>query len=529
MSPPEVPVAIIGAGPSGLMAALLLERMGIEAQVIERRASPQRAPAAHVVNARTFEICRAAGVDMQAIAAAAMDPGDAGWVEWIDKLGGHCHGRLPFERQGDDQLAFTPTPLRNLSQNRFEPILVDALSRAPHWRRECLAAKQDADGVTLTVRNLDDDSTSELRCQYLLAADGAGSPVRKSLGIEMDGPERLQSFVMIHFRAALRERLGSPPAVLSFVCDLEAPGVFVVHDLDDEATYMFPFDAEQESLDDFDEARCAELVRGALERPDLDFRIETISTWFMTAQVAQRYRDGRILLLGDAVHRFPPTGGLGLNTGVQDAHNLAWKLARVLRGDADASLLDSYERERRPVAQNNANQSLKNALKLIEVPQALAEPEQPRVAEAIANQAEHFDMPGLQLGFSYDPDGTPPEPRHYEPSGAPGARLPHAWLGDPGDDRSLLDAVPLDRFLLVSGPEGARWRAAHDALADAQVAHLGLDAEKLADPAAWCAAAGIEPSGALLVRPDQHVAWRARTDAEAEELESAVRRALAAR
>jgi hypothetical protein len=316
--------------------------------------------------------------------------------------------------------------------------------------------------------------------------------------------------------------------VLSFVCDPTASGVFVVHDLDAEATFMVAYDAERESLADYDEARCAGLVRAALEDPGLAFRIETVSTWAMTAQVAERYRDGRIFLVGDSAHRFPPTGGLGLNTGVQDAHNLAWKLAFVAKGQASDSLLDSYEAERAPVAQNNANQSLKNALKLLEVPQALAEPGgRERVAAAIANQAEHFDMPGLQLGFSYAPGAALPEARRFEPSGEPGGRLPHAWIEENGVRRSLLDHVALDRFLLLAGPEGRVWRDAANAIPNPALGFHQLDARKIPELARWLDRAGIEASGALLVRPDQHVAWRARTDAEPGALARALNEALA--
>jgi 2,4-dichlorophenol 6-monooxygenase len=369
--PLEVPVLIVGAGPSGLMAALLLERLGIEALVIDRRAGPQRAPAAHVVNARTLEICRAAGVDPMKVAEASMAPADAGFVDWVTKLGGERIGRLPFERQGDDQLEFTPTPLRNLSQNKFEPLLLDTLGAAPRWQCQWESAEQEEEVVRARIRDLRTDEVSEVRCRYLLAADGAGSRIRKSLEIPVVGPDRLQNFVMIHFLAALRDRLGSPPSVLNFVCDPVDGGAIVVHDLDHESTFMVPYDADRESLEDYDEQRCAELLRRALRDPDLDFEIESRSTWAMTAQVADRYREGRVFLVGDSAHRFPPTGGLGLNTGVQDAHNLAWKLAFVLKGLAGPSLLDSYEAERRPVAQHNADQSLKNALRLIEVPQAL--------------------------------------------------------------------------------------------------------------------------------------------------------------
>ena len=526
MLPPEVPVLIVGAGPAGLMAALLLERLGVEALVVERRPGPQRAPAAHVVNARTFEICRAAGVDMQAIAKAAKPPSDAGFVDWVTKLGGERLGRLPFERQGDDQLAVTPTPLRNLSQNKLEPLLVSTLGQAPRWRCQWESAEQDDEGVTARVRDLATDELHTVRCRYLLAADGAGSRVRKSLGIAMAGPDDLQTFVMIHFRAALRDRLGSPPSVLNFVTDPDATGALVVHDLDHEAVFMVAYDAQQESLDDYDADRCAGLVRAALVDPSLDFEVETISTWAMTAQVAERYREGRVFLVGDAAHRFPPTGGLGLNSGVQDAHNLAWKLAFVLGGRADASLLARYENERRPVAQNNANQSLKNAIKLIEVPQAMASGDGPdAVTAAIENQAEHFDMPGLQLGFSYAEGAPPPDPRRFVPSGEPGRRLPHAWLA--GERRrSLLDLVPQDRFLLLVGPEGEAWLDAAKELGEDTLAVHRLGVHELDDPTRWLGEAGIERDGALLVRPDQHVAWRARHAAERAGLADALATAL---
>lgn len=558
--PEEVPVLVVGAGPTGATAALLLEQQGVETCVVERRPGPQPAPAAHVVNARTFEICRAAGVDMAAVADAAMAPEDAGAVFWVTRLGGRVLGRLPFERQGDDQLALTPTPLRNLSQNRFEPILLDALARAgrtPAWRFQWESCVQDGDAVRSRVRDLARDETREIRSRYLLAADGAGSRVRKSLGITPVGPDRLQSFIMVHFRARLRGLSEIPPGVLFFVCDPAAGGgVFVIHDLDGEATYMCPFDPEVESPTDYDAARCATLVREALEDPDaLDFEVANVSSWHMTAQVAERYGDGRIFLAGDAAHRFPPTGGLGLNSGVQDAHNLAWKLAAVLEGWAPESLLDSYETERRPVAQSNADQSLSNALRLFEVPATLgitdfsdasrarmedtlaSEEGRERLRASVERQAEHFDMPGLQLGFCYatgalvrGPEEAPPplQVREFTPSGLPGARLPHAWLADDGGRASLLDRVPLDRFLLLAGPDGGAWIEAATKLAETPVTGLRLHEVLLPDLPRWLATAGIGADGALLVRPDQHVAWRSATalDPPGPALEQALREIL---
>jgi 2,4-dichlorophenol 6-monooxygenase len=545
MAATEIPVLIVGAGPTGLMASLLLERLGVETRILDRRAGPLDAPAAHAVNARTLEICRGAGISMDAIEEAAGDPSEAGFVYWVTRLGGRVLGRLRYEQQDDDQLDVTPTPLRNISQNRFEPILIEGLERQtgrrPQWRSEWISSIERDDRVHTRIRDLDTGREEEIVSRHVVAADGAGSPIRKSLGIDVVGPAGIQSFIMVHFRACLRGIPEIPPGVLFFVCDpMRGGSTFVVHDLDREAVYMLPFDPKRESVADYDAARCEKLVREALEDPSLDFEVAHVSSWTMTAQVADHYRSGRFFLAGDAAHRFPPTGGLGLNSGVQDAHNLAWKLAAVLADEASPALLDSYERERRPVAQANADQSLKNALQLIQVPAALgitdaseasrermekvlADPAGlEKVRTAIEGQAEHFDMPGLQLGFEYrdgaivreegedEEASAAVQVRSFTPTGRPGARLPHAWLKGETGGESLLDRVSPGHFLLITGPRGSAWAKAGQSLARPQLDVLTLDTELLPDLETWLRIAGITPEGALLVRPDQHVAWRSR-------------------
>jgi 2,4-dichlorophenol 6-monooxygenase len=431
------------------------------------------------VNARTLEILRAAGVDMRAIAAASQDPADAGRVYWMTTLAGQELGSLPYERQGDDVLALTPTPLRNLSQHRLEPILAETLRGLSNvdlaygetWER----ATQDGDGVTSHVHDQSSGDTYEVRSRWLVAADGAASPVRRALGIAPIGPDQLQTFVMIHLDANFRALVAERPGVLYWTTAPDATGTFVAHEIDRTWVYMHPFDPDRESLADYDEARCRELVCRALGSSDHPFAIRTVRTWTMTAQVAERYRERRIFLVGDAAHRFPPTGGLGLNTGVQDAHNLVWKLAAVDAGRAADALLDTYESERRPIAQRNADVSLQNAMRLMEVYQALASvepaaraagtiPIDEALRTAIANQAEHFDMLGLQLGFAYatgalggDGETATPSPvRDYVPSALPGARLPHAWVRRNGDRISTLDLIRYDRFTLIVGARDGR-------------------------------------------------------------------------
>lgn len=482
--PSDIDALVVGAGPVGLTAALLLHELGHSVRVVERRPTTQRAPAAHVINARTFEIWRQAGVDVQAIRDRAQPPDHAGHVYWVHRLGGEVHGRLQYEQQGDDQLAVTPTPLRNLSQHLLEPMLVQELAqRDVHVEYDTEWAGMVESGGSVVSTLVKDGTSTPIESAWLLGCDGAGSPVRRSCGIGMKGPDHLQRFSMVHFRADLSPLVGTDRGILYWVCDPASGGTFVSHGNGGEWVYMCPHrdDAEHH-------------LHSAMQHR-VEVEVLGTSSWMMTSQLADAYRHGRVLLVGDAAHRFPPSGGMGLNTGVGDAHNLAWKLSHVMRDDADESLLDTYESERRPVAARNAQASLENAMRMGEVFKALATPGHPGLAEAIEHQATHFDMLGLQLGYRY---GEPQPPlddatiRRYLPSSEPGCRLPHGWVDRSGRSVSTLDLVPVDRYVTIGGPERA----------DADI-RVGID---ICDPGDWWGSTmRMGPHDAVVVRPDQHI------------------------
>ena len=514
-----VDVVIVGAGPTGLTAAHLCKQLGLTSVVLEQREGPQRSPAAHAINARTFEIWRQAGVDMGAILAATASPDDAGMVHWVTRLGGELIASLPYEQQGDDMLAVTPTPLRNLSQHRLEPLLLTGAGDV-RYSQSWVSSEETSGGVAVEVDG--PNGLYAIQSKYLLAADGAASPVRRSLNIEPIGPRSIQSFLTIHIAADFRPLVGEHRGILYFIADPACGGTFVAHSIDSEWVYMHPFDPEVEPFESFDEDRCREIINAAIDG-EPEFEFIGVSPWHMSAQIAERYRDSRTFLVGDSAHRFPPTGGLGLNTGVADAHNLVWKIAAVEAGWATSSLLDSYEAERKPVAEFNSEQSLLNAFKLIEIPivfgfnedieasqqsmiDALTDPgRRAGVEQAIANQAIHFDLLGLQLGYSYEgdlviDDGTTTptleEPaRDYVPSTRPGGRLPHAWINDNVSTLDVVQPVGLTVFVAEGSP-----MPAIDSEIPLTVVELST--------ALWNDVYELRADQALLIRPDQHIAFR---------------------
>ncbi len=530
-------VLIVGGGPVGLIETLLLRQLGLSVVVLEQRDGPQTAPSAHVVSARTLEILRGVGVNMAEIEAIAQRPSEGAWVRWVDRLGGRELGAVPFESLQDPEKMslMTPQPLRNLSQHQLEPVLyreVADLRSSTQW----ISCVEREDAVVSTVRDLTSGETYEISSRYVIGCDGASSAVRRHCGIEMIGPDEIENFISIHAEADLRTLVAHTPATLYWITDPTVQGTFIAHDLASTWVYMTTYNPATESVADYDLARAEAIFRRAGGIPDdLPVTIRHVTSWRMTSQVASQFRQGRIFLVGDAAHRFPPTGGLGLNTGAAEAHNLAWKLAWVLRGWASPSLLESYEAERRSIAQYNSEVSLENAFRLLEVwialgvdgdldasksraEKILATPDgMAEVTTAIEHQAEHFDQLGVQLGFFYgqeaglvlSDDSTRPNVgnsvREYVPTTVPGSRLPHAIVQRGDQELSTLDLVEPGAFLLLCNESA--W-ASVELPSSMPVTRVVVGSD-ITDPfGQWAAVCGISEDGAILVRPDQHVAWR---------------------
>ncbi|MFI6903513.1 FAD-dependent monooxygenase [Nonomuraea sp. NPDC050394] len=472
----ETEVLIVGGGVVGLSAAAFLAWHGVSCRVVERRADLSIHPRARGFNPRAVELLRQVGLEPAVLEASKGFAGHTMRAR-VESLTGKEMFRADLPTATDlDRLS--PSPWALCSQDRLEPLLREhavQLGARVDFGVELSAFEQDGDGVTATVRSRGDGSAERIRARYLIGADGVRSRVRQRLGIELKGTPALLRQLSIVFKADLREYLGERRFAICQVVNDTVEALLVHDDTLTQGTLYIQYDpAKGQSSADYPWPRCVQLVRAAIGAPGLPVRILDTQSWELSALSATRYGEGRVFLAGDAVHVMPPVGGFGASTGIQDAHNLAWKLAHVLRGKAGPELLDTYEAERAPVAEFTVEQCLRR----VTSGTGFGRP---------AADAGLLDDLTLTLGFRYG------EGEYAEPAGEPGTRAPHVQLGD---GRSTLDLFGREPCLLT-GSAGERWRAAVP----------DLDVHVVWAPE-FAARYGVERDGAVLVRPDGIVAWR---------------------
>lgn len=516
----RVPVLITGGSLVGLSASLFLGRLGVDHMLVERHAGTSRHPRGRGNNIRTMELFRVAGAEPLIHEAASLLADNHGILQTPSLTADVGEWLFREIDPGHGAARFSPSAWCVCSQNDLEPVLLECARKHGgdlRFSTELLSFEQDADGVTAIVQNRDTGRRRTVRASYLIAADGPRSPIRERLGIGRTGPGDLFHNVSITFRSrALADVVGDRRFIVCYLTDPEADGALLPVDNHENWVFHAPWQPDRgETLEDFTDERCVEHIRRAVGDPDIDVEITGKAPWHAAERVAERYGHGRVFLAGDSAHEMSPTGAFGSNTGIQDAHNLAWKLALALDGSAGPGLLETYEAERLPVAAATS-------------------------ARASARSAEHshpgyVPAPGVgggrqggmltvAMGYRY-PRGAvlgadpvqPVVPQRMELSGEPGTRAPHLWLHPPGTMRMISTLDLYERsFVLLTGSEGAAWHAAAALVAsrlsitlDAYRIGEGQDVDLVPETGSdWAELHGTTAAGAVVVRPDGFVAWR---------------------
>jgi len=571
-------VLIIGTGPAGSACAALLSTYGVQNMVINRYRWLANTPRAHITNQRTMEVLRDLGreVENEAYMFAA-DQDLMGENVFCTSLTGEEIGRMkswgthPYSR-AEHQLS-SPTHMNDLPQTFMEPLLFKtACSRGTQARMstEYLRHEQDTDGVTTTCLDRLTGKEFTVRSRYLVGADGGNSKVASDAGLTFDGKMGVGGSMNILFKADLSHLVAHRPSVLYWVvqpgADVGGIGMGLVRMVRpwNEWLIVWGYDINQPPPN-VDAAFATKVARDLVGDPNLAVEIEQVSTWTVNNMYATTTQNGRVFCMGDAIHRHPPSNGLGSNTSIQDAFNLAWKLSFVLKGAAGPKLLDSYQEERAPVAKQivtRANKSIEefgpifkalgllDSIDPVKMQQNMdarcenspeAEEQRARIRETIAAKVYEFDAHGVEMNHRYKSgailtDGQP-EPKfekdpelHFQQTTWPGARLPHAWVFGPrGEKSSTLDLVGHGHMTVLTGIGGQGWVDAAKNLGkelklDIRAIVIGPRQHWQDYSGDWALVREVRDGGAILVRPDQHVAWR--RNELADDPEGELRRAL---
>ncbi|ABS77628.1 hypothetical protein CbuD7D7780_04360 [Coxiella burnetii] len=506
-----VPVLIIGAGPVGLAASMALSCHGIQNIVLEKHPSTSIHPKARGVNVRTMELCRVWGVEQQ-IRQAEL-PAIARRFLWMDCIKGEIRGSVSLILPPHE---VSPTEPCLLSQDVFEKEFLNGLKTQNNSRilfnTRVVDIQQDDQFVTCELLNLTDNTRTQIQCRYLIAADGANSFVRKALGVNMQGIPCLGHHVSVYCETDLSPWLTDKPFAVMTFTDKAQIGRFVMAvDLKRKWIFGKRIENPHETLTP---EQAIKLVRATVDEPKLDVNFINISKWEMAALNAEKYRQGRIFLCGDAAHRIPPTGGMGMNTGIGDAHNLAWKIAYVIHGYADETLLESYEQERKPLAQTTIDWSVENANRLRTIFQSIVDEDEKIFQAALHEQSKHVNHLGLDIGFIYRSNAIYSnrieakvfDPNAYESKAIVGMRAPHCWVLRDNQPVSTLDLFETD-YVLLAGENCVvnELKLPIPEQFPRTTLVIGKDLHIYDQDFYSCFQVTSEQ--AILIRPDGHVAW----------------------
>lgn len=545
----DTPVLIVGAGPAGLSLALNLARQGIASHIVDRRRERSQHPRAHYVNTRTMELFQLWGFEDDL--RAEMFPEEFMYFPMIEMIGGIS---------AEERARISPSITISVAQDVVERGQEKALSAYPQakieWKTSFAGLEDRGDHVETRIADAD-GSPRVIRSRWLVGADGANSPVRDALRIGMIGDPDLGSIINIYFYGAITPGGRSENIGMLSKSD-KVFGPFISMDGYTRWCFQCHYDPKVENAESFTMDRCRELVREAAGvGSEVEIDVRSIRPWKMTALVADRMSKGNVFLIGDAAHAFPPSGGFGLNSGVQDGHNLAWKFAAVLTGNGGPALLDSYHDERRPVACLNTVQSFRNAItaKLMGVGnEAHVDPETLRVIEEGATKSvrsiaatlededergawemiEHGAALGQELGFAYDQSAIVVDDGlerpdiwigKYIPNASPGARAPHLWVTLPDGTKASTIQLFDGQMTLLTLADGRAWRNALVAMNEPKLFSIEIGKDWQIDLDDFKMQYGISDCGAVLVRPDGHVAFRCAGAGTAEGLNAATKRA----
>ncbi|MET8629221.1 FAD-dependent monooxygenase [Kitasatospora sp. NPDC004669] len=489
--PAATSVLIVGGGPVGLTTSLLLSEYGVRHLLVEAHPGTSTHPKARGVSARSMEIFRRCGLEEE-IRRAGLPASQVFFYRGRSLVDPDFvrTGVAPVAGEGVER---TPSPGLVCSQDALEAVLLRrARELAPDGVRFATRLRsftQDDDGVHAVLEERDSGERHTVRADWLIGCDGASSTVRAAAGIAMDGPTGLGHYLGVRFEAPLGEVVADRASASYFLIDPPRGG-FLAVDNDRHWIYQYRYDPRRDDVEQLrnDRRELARLIRAAAGLPELPVTVRDTTTWRMDAQLADTYRRSRVLIAGDAAHVTPPTGGHGMNTGIGDADNLAWKLAAVTAGTAGEALLDSYEAERRPVARRVIDLSLANSRAR----------DGYRIDDELLLTAAYASTAVIP-----DPDGPARpalDPQCEHPEGASGTRLPHVRLTE---SSSTLDLVG-PGFTLLTRPDGLAWRRQAEA---ASAAGLPVALRELRNDQAGVL--DLPADGALLVRPDGHLAWRA--------------------